>query len=401
MKVIQINAEYGRGSTGRIALAISRRLTENDIDNIVFYSANHRSAEPNGVMLGSKPMLRAHQLLSRAFGDQGFHSRFATEKLVKQIREYQPDVILMHNLHGYYLHMDVLFGFLKEYGKPVLWTLHDCWAFTGHCAHYMLAGCSKWLSGCGGCPQRSAYPYSLFFDRSAELYNRKKKLFTDVEHLSLITPSKWLSDEVGKSFLSDKKRVVISNGIDLNSFQPTDSDFRKKHGLENKYIILGVAAVWSDAKGLDVFEELSKRLDPSKYAVVLVGVDEAAEAKLPRNVIAVRRTQNTRELVEIYSAADVFVNPTRQDTYPTVNMEALACGTPVITFNTGGAPEIENGGFVIVTGENTVQGVLDALSLAPKKTAESIAECAEGARSFDEQDCFDRYVDLCRTVYKK
>ena len=189
MKVIQINSECGRGSTGRIASAISRKLDEKGCKNYILYSANHRSDDPHGIMIGTKLMLRVHQLLARIFGDTGFHSYFATQKLIRTIRDIDPDLILLHNLHGYYLHIGVLFRFLKEYDKPVLWTLHDCWAFTGHCTHYQIARCYRWQSGCHDCPNRKEYPYSWFFDRSRSLYRKKKELFASVEKLRIIVPS--------------------------------------------------------------------------------------------------------------------------------------------------------------------------------------------------------------------
>ena len=396
MKVIQINTECGRGSTGKIAVAISRCLSKNGIENKIYYSANHKSDYPLGEMIGSKPMLRLHQILSRIFGDQGFHSYFSTKKLVKRIKKDSPDVILLHNIHGYYLHMKVLFRFLKEYDKPVLWTLHDCWAFTGHCSHYTMIGCDRWKSGCGSCPQKSAYPYSLFFDRSKKLFQIKKELFCSVNLLTLITPSQWLADELKKSFFGSIPNYVIHNGIDLGIFHPVKGDFRQKYHLENKIVILGVSSVWTDSKGLDIFIDLAKRLPPQKYAVVLVGTNASVEAMLPPNVVSVCRVQNQLDLAQIYSAADVFVNPTRQDTFPTVNMEAVACGTPVITFDTGGCSETVAEGCGIIIQEKTVDAIIGALDGLCPKTESISRSCADIARCFDENDCFEEYVRLCR-----
>ena len=395
MKVIQINSECGRGSTGKIAVAVSRSLNEHKIENYIFYSANHKSDYPQGIMIGSKPMLRVHQLLSRLFGDQGFHSYFATRRLVREIKEISPDVILLHNIHGYYLHLSVLFRFLREYGKPVLWTLHDCWAFTGHCTHYMIAGCDRWKSGCGSCPQKNVYPYSLFFDRSRGLYKKKSRLFCSVKELSLITPSKWLSKELESSFLQNKPKYVIPNGIDLRAFHPVNGDFKERYGLQGRIMILGVASVWSYAKGLDVFIELYKRLDRDRYAVVLVGTDAQTERLLPEGIVSIRRTQSRTEMAEIYSAADVFVNPTRQDNYPTVNMEAQACGTPVITFDSGGCAETLTEGFGTTVNENDIEALILSVGELSEKTPQLSASCAAEAKRFDERICFEKYVDLC------
>ncbi len=401
MKVIQINSECGRGSTGRIASAISRKLDEKGCKNYILYSANHRSDDPHGIMIGTKLMLRVHQLLARIFGDTGFHSYFATQKLIRTIRDIDPDLILLHNLHGYYLHIGVLFRFLKEYDKPVLWTLHDCWAFTGHCTHYQIARCYRWQSGCRDCPNRKEYPYSWFFDRSRSLYRKKKELFASVEKLRIIVPSKWLSDEVEKSFLSDKPRYVIHNGIDLNVFVPTETDFRKKHRLENKIMVLGVAAVWNYGKGLDIIIELANRMDPQRYAFILVGTDDSVDKSLPKSIISIHRTQNQKELAEIYSAADVLINPTRQDNYPTVNMEALACGTPVITFDTGGCSESGIDGFTrVITSKNTDE-LEKALLQVSFKTQEESAKCSAEAKRFDERSCFARYVTIFEEIVEK
>lgn len=399
MKVIQINSECGRGSTGKIAVAVSRCLNEHKIENYIFYSANHKSDYPQGIMIGSKPMLRLHQLLSRIFGDQGFHSYFATRKLVRDIKRISPDVILLHNIHGYYLHLSVLFRFLREYDKPVLWTLHDCWAFTGHCAHYMMAGCDKWKSGCGSCPQKNAYPYSLIFDRSRGLYKKKKRLFCSVGDLTLITPSKWLSNELENSFLQNTAKVVIPNGIDLEVFHPVNSEFKERYGLQGKKMILGVASVWSYAKGLDVFVELYEKLDRENYAIVLVGTDKQTDKLLPEGIISIHRTQNRTEMAEIFSAADVFVNPTRQDNYPTVNIEAQACGTPVITFDTGGCAETVAEGCGTVISEHTADAVISELKNARRKTQKDEKLISGRAAVYDENRCFEKYVRLCRSVY--
>lgn len=398
MKIIQINSECGRGSTGRIASAISRNLDEKGYENYIIYSANHRSDDPHGIMIGTKLMLRVHQLLARVFGDAGFHSCFATQKLIRKIKEINPDLILLHNLHGYYLHVGILFRFLKKFNKPVLWTLHDCWAFTGHCAHYQIAGCNRWQSGCHDCPNRKEYPYSWFFDRSRSLFHKKKELFASAEKLRIIVPSKWLSDEVEKSFLSDKPRYIIHNGIDLKVFAPSETDFRETHRLEEKIIVLGVAAVWSYGKGLDMIIELANRMDPQKYVFLLVGTDGSVDKALPKNIISIHRTQNQAELAKLYSAADVLINPTRQDNYPTVNMEALACGTPVITFDTGGCSESEIEGFTKVISPKTVDELEKALLHISFKTKEASEKCAKEAKRFDEQKCFSRYVTIFEEI---
>jgi glycosyltransferase involved in cell wall biosynthesis len=391
MIVVQINSECGRGSTGRIACAISDHLSNHGIENYILYSGNHKSDYSKGIQINSKLSIRIHQILSRVFGDQGFHSLYTTFRLVRTLRKLQPDVILLHNLHGYYLHLGVLFRYLQRYQKPVFWTLHDCWAFTGHCAHFLRVGCTKWEKQCFRCPARRNYPYSWFFDRSRSLYRRKKALFALPDQLHIITPSEWLASLVRRSFLGNRPITVIRNGIDLDVFHPVQSDFRERFEVGDRFMILGVASVWSDAKGLDLFLTLSKRCPA--WQIVLVGVDEQLEKKLPSTVISIRRTSDRSELAKIYSAADVFLNPTREDTYPTVNMEAIACGTPVLTFNVGGCPEMLEPETGVVLQDMSIEAVMEALEQLRRERRDPERICSAAAR-FDRRCCLTGYLDL-------
>lgn len=393
-KVVQINSECGRGSTGKIAVAISKQMTEKGIENYIFYSGNHKSDYPLGRMISGKMSIRVHQILSRLLGDQGFHSTVSTYRLVRSIKKIQPDAILLHNLHGYYLNLRVLFRFLRDYDKPVYWTLHDCWAFTGHCTHFTVAQCEKWKNGCRGCSQKHKYPYSWFLDRSRSLYKKKKELFTSVRDLTVITPSEWLADLTRQSFLGKYPVKVIHNGINLSVFQPTESDVRQKYGIGNRTMILGVASVWGYYKGLDMFLELYKRVKDTDVCIVLVGTDDAVDRQLPEGIISIHRTQNQKELAELYSAADVFVNPTREENYPTVNMEAIACGTPVVTFRTGGAPEIVLEGCGAVTDRNTIDSLEEKINQTLQNRQQMSLSCEKASKSFDEVKCFKEYVEL-------
>lgn len=394
MKVVQINSECGRGSTGKIAVAISEQLSSKGIENYIFYSGNHKSDYENSWMIAKKYSIRLHQILSRIFGDQGFHSSLATRRLVKKLGETNPDVILMHNLHGYYLHIGIFFDFLAGFKGKVYWTLHDCWAFTGHCTHFMNVGCEKWKTGCYECPQKRKYPYSWFFDRSKTLYEQKKQLVSKVDDLTIITPSIWLADTVKASYINNRPVVVVNNGINLDVFKPTESDFKDRYRIQDKMIILGVAAVWSNAKGLDMLIRLSQELDESIYQIVLVGTDDTVDRYLPDNILSIHRTQNQKELAEIYSAADVFVNPTREDNYPSVNMEAIACGTPVVAFDTGGCKEsIDEGCGVIVQSKSYGElkgAVLSVIGMKGKLSQ----KCIDSSKRFDQRICFEKYVDL-------
>jgi glycosyltransferase involved in cell wall biosynthesis len=344
MKVLQINSVCGRGSTGRIVLDIHNELMMQGHQSFVAYG-REPAVDCNGVIrIGSKYDVYLHVLRTRIFDEHGFGSRKATAKFIKKIDEIKPDIIHLHNIHGYYLNIEVLFNYFKEVQVPMVWTLHDCWSFTGHCAYFDYVGCSRWREGCFRCPQKSRYPSSWFFDKSLVNWKKKKELFAGFKNMTLVTPSRWLAELVKQSFLKDYHVVVIPNGIDTSVFKPTPSDFRKRYGLENKFIILGVANVWEERKGLKYFLELSKMLNDDEV-IVLVGLNEKQKKYLPKNIIGISRTSSVRELAGIYTAADVFVNPTLEDNYPTVNLEAQACGTLVITFDSGGAKEtiIEEG----------------------------------------------------------
>ncbi len=386
MKVFQINSTCGYGSTGRIAVQIQKEVENNGGEGIIAFGRNNAPDGVNSYRIGSDLDVKLHGALSRITDRQGFYSSGATKKLIEKIKDYNPDIIHLHNIHGYYLNVKMLFDFLAEYGKPIVWTLHDCWAFTGHCAHFVSADCEKWKNGCYSCPLKKEYPASLVMDNSKKNYNDKKNLFTRPKNITLVTPSKWLGDFVKDSFLGKYPEKVINNGIDIGVFKPTQSDFKKKYEIEDKKIILGVTNVWTDKKGLHDFYKLSEMID-NDYKVVLVGLTDAQLTELPKGIIGIKRTSSIKELAEIYTAADVFVNATYEDNYPTTNLEAISCGTPVITYNTGGSPEsvTEGNGFCVP------QGDINALCEAIKK--------ADGCKNFDAQ-AFDasskykEYVEL-------
>ena len=388
MKIVQINTVYGNGSTGKICKSISNLLTDKGIENYILYSLG-RSENPNTIACSTKWYTKTQALKSRVLGNYGFNSKWETRKMIAHLERINPDVIHIHNIHGHDCHLGMLFRYLRKKEIKVFWTFHDCWAFTASCPHFTMAKCDQWKTECRNCPQ--IRQTSWFVDRSSTLYRRKKELFSGLD-LTIITPSQWLADLVKESFLKEYPVRVIHNGIDLSIFKPTESDFREKYGIGDRHIVLGVAFGWGQRKGLDVFIELAKRLD-AKYQIVLVGTDDKVDKLLPDNIISIHRTQNQKELAEIYTAADVFVNPTREENYPTVNMEAIACETPVITFDTGGSKEIicVNTGIVVPTGD------IDRLE------TEIICTCNFGfdktimrknAIKFDEKNRYEEYVML-------
>ena len=340
MKILMINVVCGIRSTGRICTDLAETLNERGDQVKIVYGreAVPEKYEKFALKMGSDAGVKMHALKARLFDRCGFGSTFATRDIIKQIEEYDPDIIHLHNIHGYYINVEELFKYLKRCGKKVVWTLHDCWSFTGHCAYFDYVECEKWKTGCHHCEQKTEYPARNGFDMSKKNFAQKKEIFTGVENMTLVTPSRWLSDLVSQSYLKEYEIKVIPNGVDTSVFKPTPSNIKERYSCTGKKVILGVAAVWDKRKGLDSFIELSQRLDDS-YKIILVGLDEKQIQELPENIIGIQRTNSVSELAELYSAADVFVNPTLEDNYPTTNIEAIACGTPVITFETGGSTE--------------------------------------------------------------
>ncbi len=389
MKIVQINATCNKGSTGKICYAISQLLNKRGIDNYILYSLGNSDYE-QGIKYTSEKYLKRQALKSRVFGNYGFNSKSSTKKLISELEKIKPDIIHLHNIHSNDVNLEMLFDYIRENKIKTYWTFHDCWAFTGYCPHFDMIGCNKWEDGCEKCPQRKQY--SWFFDKSKKLYQRKKELIKDID-LTIITPSSWLAGLVRKSFFKDCEIKVIHNGIDLEIFKPTESDFRKQYSLEDKYILLGVAFGWGEKKGLDVFLELSKRL-PDKYQIVLVGTNDEIDKLLPDNIISIHKTSNQTELAKIYSSADLFVNPTREEVLGLVNIEALACGTPVIAFETGGVPECISSKCGRVAPKNDINAIEKEIIDICQERPFTTEECRVQAESFEKNKKFNEYLNL-------
>lgn len=344
MRVLIINEVCGTGSTGRICVDIAKEYEAKGDEVKIAYGRDFnvpKECEKYAVPIGNKFNVYWHVFMTRLFDRHGLASKIATKRFLKWADEYNPDLIWLHNIHGYYINYEMLFDWIKS--RPdmqVKWTLHDCWAFTGHCVHFTYAECSKWKDGsCSSCPERKQYPKSVLVDNSGDNYRRKKKSFTDVKNMTIITPSNWLAELVKESILKDYPVEVRHNTIDTSVFKPTASDFRERYGLQDKKIILGVANNWELRKGFEDFVELSKLIDDDSVIVLVGDLSKKQLSVLPDNLIAYGRTKDAIELAGLYSVADVFANLSREDTYPTVNLEAQACGTPVVCYDECGMKE--------------------------------------------------------------
>ena len=391
MRILEINT-VNFGSTGHIMLRIADLARSEGHEAVCcFYARRNKPADADTIYIGNKISHNLHKKYSKYTGYNGRLSIISTWNFLRKVKKFNPDVIHLHNLHDRFINVPMLFKFIKKNNIKVIWTLHDCWSFTGQCVHFTIAGCDKWKTGCHDCPQIHVYPASNV-DRTKKMWELKKKWFTGVNDMTIVTPSVWLSELVKESYLKDYPVKVINNGIDLGVFKPTDSDFRSKHNLDGKFIILGAASIWEQRKGIDVFIELAKRLD-DRFKIVLVGTNDEDDKILPDNILSIHRTSDQKELAEIYTAADLFFNPTREENYPTVNMESIACGTPVMTFKTGGSPEIIDDKTGVVVEDNIdaiEQKIISIYETRPFKPA----DLEERAKSFSADDKFAQYLRL-------
>ncbi|MCQ2096546.1 MAG: glycosyltransferase [Fibrobacter sp.] len=386
------------GSTGGIMLQIARTARNHGI-RVITCCPDSRTNRPQKdeltYFIGSRLSHLIHSLFAKISGLSGILSFFATKFLIRKMKKEKCNLIHLHNVHGNYLNLPLLFRFIKRNDIPVVWTLHDCWSFTGRCPYFELIKCDKWKKGCGCCQYPScSYPSSKM-DSTKKMWNLKKKWFTGIENCTIVTPSQWLADLVKQSYLKNYPVKVIHNGINLSVFKPSQSNFKGKYNILEKKIILGVAFEWEKRKGLDVFIDLAKRLSKD-YQIILVGTNDSVDALLPSNIISIHRTQNQKELAEIYTAADVFVNPTREEVLGLVNIESLACGTPVITFKTGGSPECIDNSCGFVVKQNDVDSLVRKIVQICEKKNFTTELCRKKACSFDMNVINEQYVDLYR-----
>lgn len=396
-KLLQISLEVNSGSVGRIAEQIGETAIARGWESYITYARSHLPSKSQTIKIGTLWDVRRHGIMTRLFDRHCLSSTQATRKLIRRIDEIEPDIILLHHIHGYYLDMEVLFGYLAARNTPVVWVFHDCWSMTGHCAHFDFVGCRKWETGCYRCEQKKEYPASLLFDRSRKNYALKKKLFNSVKNMTIVPVSYWLAEIVKRSFLKGQAVRVINNGIDLDVFKPQSNgeQVRAKYAIGDRTMLLGAASTWSDRKGLRDFTELQKIVD-SRTVIMLVGLTECQIAMLPEGMIGIARTENVQQLAELYSAADVFVNLTWEDTFPTTNLEALACGTPVITYKTGGSVESVSPETGFIVGQGDLQAVWQSVETIRRHGKSAYAQsCRKRAEElYDKRNRFDEYMNL-------
>ena len=385
MKVLMINVVCGIRSTGRICTDLATALEKQGHQVKIAYGRENvpEKFRKYAVRIGSDLDVKLHGIKARLFDEAGFGSKKATEKFIEWVKEYDPYVIHLHNIHGYYINIAILFDYLKTCGKKIIWTLHDCWSFTGHCVYFDYVDCDKWKTGCFECPQKKEYPARIGPDMSRTNYMKKKRIFTGIPNMTLVTPSQWLANLLQDSYMKEYDVKVIHNGVDTEVFRPVESRIKERYSCADKKVILGVAAIWDKRKGLSSFIELSKKLDDT-YQLILVGLTQEQIKSLPANIIGIEHTNSVKELVELYSVAEIFVNPTLEDNYPTTNIEAIACGIPVVTYDTGGSPE---------------SAKMFGTSV-PKRDVQALMRAVEGAKTFKPIDV-DVYYQTAVKKYMK
>ncbi len=400
MRVLMINSFFSVGGPPRIMNGIYDTLIRNGHECKIVAAREKEYAPKDSIKIGNQLNVYFNAIHSRLFDSEGFCAKSATKKLIKQIEEYNPDIIHLHNLHGYYINIEILFHYLKKADIPVVWTLHDCWAFTGHCPHYDFVGCYQWRDGeCRNCVQKDIYPKCIGISNAYSNFKRKREAFCNVKNMTLVTVSNWLKNVAKESFLKEYSCEVIYNGVDLGCFSPTKSDFRRKYGLEDKTVLLGVAQHWELRKGFDDFVELAKRLD-SEYSIVLIGISEEQKKQLPENVIAINATNSAKELAEIYTAADIFLNLSVEETFGLVTVEALACGTPVLVYNKTASPElVDETCGIVVNKENGIDALYNAV--INKKWKNILSEdCVNRAKVFEKNKKYTEYLRLYEKIVK-
>ena len=411
MKILQVNTVIRSGSVGRITADLYETIKASGNEARVAVGREPFPEDMDGILIGNKSDFYRHVMKNFFQGEAGFGSADVTKRFLAWMEKEKPDLIHLHNIHGFYLQVELLFDYIKKRNIPVVWTLHDCWSFTGHCAYYDYAACDKWKEGCNNCIHHAkVYPYALFKDNSIDAYKRKRTAFCGVKNLTIVTPSHWLKGQVEQSCLKEYPVKVIPNGINLDVFCPQEMKVKEAAPAEgecnsaqkkDKKIVLGVANIWEHRKGLSYFEKLANDLS-DEYQIQLIGVSKKQKKELDKKykgkIKAIMRTSSVEELADAYRNADVFVNATLEDNFPTTNLEALACGTPVVTYATGGSGESVTEKTGIVVQRANYQALLLAVVKACVDGAFDSAECRKRAEEYDKHKRYEEYLKLYREI---
>lgn len=400
--LFQINTVANSGSTGRITEDIGELAISKDWESYIAYGRGKAKSKSNLMKITNKIDFYFHALQTRFLDNHGLSSSHNTKRLIENIKRIKPDIIHLHNIHGYYLNYSLLFNFLSQTNIPVVWTLHDCWTYTGHCSHYTFAQCKRWKESCFNCPQKNRYPKSWFIDRSSQNYADKKRYFSSINNLTIITVSNWLENEVKQSFFKDKTIKTIHNGVNTKIFKPQNINKSNLNPLlNNKFIILGVANVWDKYKGLDDFIQLRKKLS-NEYIIILIGLNNKQIKHLPEGIIGIQHTNNIKELAEYYTIADVYLNTSIEETFGMTTCESMACGTPVIVYNSTASPELVTNqtGFIVEPQDfNKIIKILEYLKKTDKDQY-SIACRRRVLKHFDKNDKYIEYMNLYENIIR-
>ncbi len=399
--LLQISIEVNSGSVGKIAEQIGEIVLERGWSSYITYARNNNPSKSTVIKIGNKLDLYRHGLETRIFDNHCFSSKAATKDLINRVKEIKPDIIHLHHLHGYFINIEILFDYLRESKIPIVWTFHDCWSFTGHCVHFDFVGCEKWKTECFTCIQKKEYPASLLLDRSQQNFIDKKRIFNSVKNMTIVSVSKWLSEKVSQSFLNKHDSRIIYNGVDLEKFFPKNSRDKidEIYNTKNKFLLLGVATTWSDRKRLDDFIELNFYLDNS-FAIILIGLSKNQIKSLPKNIIGIERTESQDELCEFYSASDLFLNLSVEETFGLTTAEALACGTPSVVYNTTACPELVNEDTGFIVEKQNISELVNVINKAKIKGKQYYTSaCRQRAKwLFDKQERFLEYLNLYNEI---
>lgn len=398
MRIVEINGT-NYASTGSIVQNIAKKAREENFDVFTCCKKSRKGLQfnfENQIYIGTRVERIISEELAYITGYNDAFNYFGTKKLIKELKEIKPNLIHLHVMHNTYINHSLLFKYIKENNIPVVWTFHDCSAFTGKCPYFEKVNCNKWKNECENCPLIRSYPENII-DKTKYLYNKKKSLYSSINNMTVVTPSHWLLKYVKESFFQDKKLLVINNGINLEKYAYIKNEFKEKNGINKKFMLLGVANTWSERKGLDTFIELSKRLS-DKYVIVLVGTNEIIDKNLPKKIISIHKTYDVSELVKIYSAADIFVNPTMEENFPTVNIESLSCGLPVVTYNTGGSSEMLDAKCGSVVEKGNIEELKKEIERICENKVFSKDDCINKAKEYSSDIMCNKYINLYKEI---